>query len=301
MQQTNALQIFLRKFYGTLRQRPLLNCNYEKLKTKGAFFACYLLFKCLGIHAQCASSNSAFKSGEQLSYSVVYNWGMVWLESAHVSFSVKAATAGNKPAYVFKGSGGTFPKYDWFFKVRDEFETTVDSASMRPLKFKADIAEGNKNDHHTYIFDLAKERAYTIITRGKKKTMVDTISFKPCNVDVLSAIYYARNIDYSKYAVNDTISISVLLDGTVFPLYIRYLGKEVFNSPLFGKYNCIKFKPLLVEGSIFNAGEHMTVFVTDDKNKVPLYVETEIIVGKVKVSLSSMSGLKYPLDSKIEN
>lgn len=202
---------------------------------------------------------------------------------------------------MFTGSGSTYPKYDWFFKVRDVFETTVDSASFRPLKFTAAISEGNKNDHHTYVFDLFKQRVYTIITRGKKKTSIDTLDFHPCNVDVLSAIYYARNIDYSKYAINDTISISVLLDGAVFPLYIRYLGKEVYSSPLFGKYNCIKFRPLLVEGSIFRAGEHMTVWVTDDKNKVPLYVETEILVGKIKVSLSSMSGLKFPLDSKVSN
>jgi hypothetical protein len=45
----------------------------------------------------------------------------------------------------------------------------------------------------------------------------------------------------------------------------------------------------------------MTVWVTDDKNKVPMYVETEILVGKIKVSLSSMAGLKFPLDSKVPN
>ena len=271
------------------------------LKYKNIFFICAYILYAVQLNAQCAAQSNAFKSGEQLNFSVVYNWGMVWLESASASFKVKSTAVNNKPCFVFTGSGSTYPKYDWFFKVHDVFETTVDSASFRPLKFTAAISEGNKNDHHTYVFDLFKQRVYTIITRGKKKTSVDTLDFRPCNADVLSAIYYARNIDYSKYAINDTISISVLLDGAVFPLYIRYLGKEVYTSPLFGKYNCIKFRPLLVEGSIFRAGEHMTVWVTDDKNKVPLYVETEILVGKIKVSLSSMSGLKFPLDSKVPN
>lgn len=271
------------------------------LKLKTIFFCFILLIGSVHCKAQCAAQSNAFKSGEQLNFSVVYNWGMVWLESASASFKIKSASVNNKPCFVFTGSGSTYPKYDWFFKVRDVFETTVDSATFRPLKFKADISEGNKNDHHTYVFDWLKQRVYTIISRGKKKASIDTLDFRLCNVDVLSAIYFARNIDYSQYAINDTIGISVLMDGAVFPLYIRYLGKEVYNSPLFGKYNCIKFRPLLVEGSIFRAGEHMTVWVTDDKNKVPLYVETEILVGKIKVSLSSMSGLKFPLDSKLPN
>lgn len=249
--------------------------------------------------AQCAAESNAFKSGESLNYKVVYNWGMMWLESAYASFKVSSVFSNNRQSFVFKGTGATHEKYDWFFKVRDVFETTVDSASLRPVKFSAVINEGSKSDRHTYLFDWSHERVFTIVTRGKKKATIDTLPFKPCSVDVLTAIYYARNINYSNYAKNDTIGIKVLLDGAVYPLYIRYLGKEVYESPVFGKLNCIKFKPLLVEGSIFRAGEHMTVWVTDDNNKIPVYIETEIIVGKIKVSLSSMSGLKYPLESLI--
>jgi hypothetical protein len=226
---------------------------------------------------------------------------MIWLESATASFKVKSAIYNGKKAYTFQGSGSTYPKHDWFFKVRDEFETQVDSASFRPMKFRAEINEGSKHDNHIYFFDHAKEKAYTLITRGEKKPVLDTVNFPTCSIDVLTAIYYARNLDYSKCKPNDTIGISVLLDGKMFPLYVRFIGRENYTSPLFGTYRCIKFRPLLVEGSIFKKGENMTVWVTDDRNKVPLYVETGIIVGSIKVSLSSMSGLKYPLESRVAN
>lgn len=249
--------------------------------------------------SQCTFTSHAFKSGEVLQYDVAYNWGMIWLESATAAFKVEAALAGGKKAYHFTGSGSTYQKHDWFFKVRDKFEATLDSASFRPLRFTAEINEGGKHDQHTYLFDLPKEKAYTIIRHGTKKTQLDTLPFSPCSIDVLSAIYFARNIDYSKCKINDTIGISVLLDGKVFPLHVRYLGKENYTSPLYGTYRCVKFKPLLVEGSIFKKGENMTVWVTDDRNKVPLYIETAIIVGSIKVSLRSMSGLKYPLEARI--
>jgi hypothetical protein len=258
-----------------------------------------LFLHCFSVRSQCAFPVHAFKSGEVLNFNVSYNWGLIWLESATATFKVESAVQGGKKAYRFTGTGSTYPKHDWFFKVRDTFEATVDSASFRPLKFTALINEGGKHDRHTYLFDSPKQKAYTIITRGTKKTEIDTLDFKPCSIDVLTAIYYARNIDYSTCRINDTIGISVLLDGKVFPLYVRYLGKENYTSELYGTYRCIKFRPLLVEGSIFKKGEHMTVWVTDDRNKIPLYIETDIIVGSIKVSLRRMSGIKYPLEAKI--
>lgn len=247
----------------------------------------------------CAVKNSAFSSGEELQYKVIYNWGMIWVESAYSTFKVSSAKLNGKSCYLFNGSGSTYPKYDWFFKVRDVFETYVDSESFRPLKFKADIQEGSKKDKHTYIFNNSQKKAYTIINHGNKPVNIDTLKINPCTIDVLTAIYYARNIDYSTCKVNDTVSISLLLDGKVYPIYVRYLGKELFTSKELGKYNCIKFSPLLVEGSIFKKGEGMTVWVSNDKNKIPIYIETPITVGTVKVKLMSYKGLRNPEDAKI--
>lgn len=255
----------------------------------------------LRVSAQrCDIQNKSFASGELLRYEVIYNWGPIWLESAYTEFSVSASQLNGRPCYLFRGEGGTYPKYDWFFKVRDHFETYVDSSTFRPIRFKADIAEGSKKDKHTYIFNNALKEVYTVITRGKKPVAIDTLNIGACSVDVLTAIYYARNIDYSKCKVNDTISMSIILDGKVFPIYVRYLGKTVYESKELGKFNCIKFRPLLVEGSIFRGGEHMTVVVTDDENKIPLYVESAIVVGTVKVKLTTYKGLRHPLSSKLK-
>jgi len=265
-------------------------------------FYCLLCFsKTLFCQNSCVDKNIAFCSGEQLNYQVVYNWGMIWVESAFASFKVSATKVNNKNCYLFNGSGSTYAKYDWFYKVRDVFETCVDSASFRPVKFRADILEGSKKDKHTYIFNTPQKKAYTIINRGTKPVELDTIKINSCTIDVLTAIYYARNIDYSSCKMNDTISISLLLDGKVYPIYVRYLGKEVFTSKELGKYNCIKFSPLLVEGSIFKKGEGMTVWVSNDKNKIPIYIETPITVGTIKVKLMSYKNLRNPEDAKIES
>ncbi len=43
----------------------------------------------------------------------------------------------------------------------------------------------------------------------------------------------------------------------------------------------------------------MTVYVTDDKNRVPLLIETPILVGSIKARVNKMSGLMHPITSKI--
>jgi hypothetical protein len=144
------------------------------------------------VHAKsqenCGIGAVAFVSGEELNYKVIYNWGMVWLESGYASFTTRAAVYNKRKCYLLNGSGSTYPKYDWFYKVRDVFETYLDSQTFRHVKFRADILEGKKNDKHTYLFDNRVQKAYTIINHGSKPVLVDTLDVGPCTIDVLTAI-----------------------------------------------------------------------------------------------------------------
>jgi hypothetical protein len=119
-----------------------------------------------------------------------------------------------------------------------------------------------------------------------------------CIQDVLSAIYYARNINFNKYQPEDKIPFSMFLDNEVFNLYIKYQGKEVIKTR-YGTFNAIKFKPLLVKGTLFEGGEKMTVWVSDDANHIPLRVESPIVVGSIKADMMGYRNLRYPLSSLI--
>jgi hypothetical protein len=115
---------------------------------------------------------------------------------------------------------------------------------------------------------------------------------------VVSAVYYARNIDFNKYKVNDKIPFDMFLDDEVYHLYIRYMGKEKLKTR-YGKFNAIKFKPLLIKGTIFEGGEKMNAWVSDDPNHLLLRVESPIAVGSIKVDMMGYKNLRYPLTSLI--
>jgi hypothetical protein len=76
------------------------------------------------------------------------------------------------------------------------------------------------------------------------------------------------------------------------------MGKETIKTK-YGKFKAIKFKPLLIKGTIFEGGEKMTVWVSDDRNHIPLRIESPISVGSIKVDMISYRNLRYPLSSLI--
>jgi hypothetical protein len=115
---------------------------------------------------------------------------------------------------------------------------------------------------------------------------------------VISAIYYARNINFDKYKPGDKIPFNMFLDDKVYNIYIRYVGKEIVETK-FGKFRAIKFMPLLIKGTMFEGGEKMTVWVSDDGNKVPLRIDSPISVGSIKVDMVEYKNLRYNFTSLI--
>jgi hypothetical protein len=160
---------------------------------------------------------------------------------------------------------------------------------MQPFKFIRNVYEGGYKKYENVTFNHATNTA--VSTDGLTKV-------PNCVQDVLSAIYYARNIDFSRYKVNDKIPFSMFLDNEVYSMYIRYLGKETIKTK-YGKFRAIKFKPLLIKGTIFEGGEKMNVWVTDDQNHIPVRIESPISVGSVKVDMMDYRNNRYPVTSLI--
>jgi hypothetical protein len=252
-----------------------------------------LLIGAYTVHANndfCNTKNKTIHQGESLTYKVFYKLSAAWIGAGEAVFTTQLATMFDKPVYYIKGVGRTYSSYDWIFKVRDVYETYIDTAKLYPLRFKRDVKEGS----HSFTNDVT---FYPDIKKAVSKG--STFNTPACVQDVLSAIYYARNIDYSKYTSGDKIPFSMFLDDQVYDLYIRYMGKTKIKTK-YGSFNALKIQPLLIEGTIFKGGEKMIVYVSDDKNHVPIRVESPILVGSVIVDLMQYSNLKYPLSSLIK-
>jgi hypothetical protein len=233
----------------------------------------------------CGIRNTTTQNGEEITYTIYYALAGAHVNAGTTTFSNRLEKFNGKTVYHAIGVGGSNSKYDWIYKVRDRYESYIDTQTMRPLKFFRDISEGTNKKIETVNFNHVNNTA---------SNETGTYKVPSCIQDVLSTIYYARNIDFEKYKKGDKIPFQMFLENQVYDLYIRYLGKEDVKTK-YGKFNAIKFKVLLIPGTIFKGGEEMIVWVSDDQNHVPVRIESQIMVGSIKVDMSSYKNLRYPL------
>lgn len=249
---------------------------------------------CIGIgkanpQSACSVRNKSFSNGEVVKFHVYYTLAGIWVHAGNVSFTVNREVLNNKPVYHIIGDGSTLSSYDWIYRVRDRYETYIDTATLLPYKFVRNVDEGGYKIYENVTFYHDSKTAVT--NNG-------VYAVPTCVQDVLSEVYMARNVDFNKAKPNDLIPFDLFLDNKVYNMYIRYLGKETIKTK-YGKFRCIKFKPLLLKGSIFEGGEKMTVWVSDDNNRLPVRIESPITVGSIKVDMMGYYNLRHPLSSLI--
>jgi hypothetical protein len=237
----------------------------------------------------CGIKNTAYNSGEIIHLTVFYNTLGAYIGAGDATFTTTLERFNGKPVYHAVGVGKTYPFFDNFFKVRDRYESYIDTATLQPYKFIRNVDEGGYKIYNNVTFNQSANTA--ISTNGVFK-------IGDCMQDVISAVYYARNINFNNYKNGDKIPFDMFLDDEIYHLYIRLIGKEKIKTK-YGKFRAIKFKPLLIKGTIFQGGENMTVWVSDDPNHLLLRIESPITVGSVKVDMMGYENLRYPLSSMI--
>lgn len=253
---------------------------------------CLLLITATTLKAQtdfCSIRNISFKEGEKIKFKVYYNMGALWIGAGEASFTTVPETLNGRKVYHILGDGKTLKSYDWFYRVRDLYETYLDAETLLPYKFVRNVNEGGFRIFNSVIFNQAAKQA--VSTNG-------VYNVPACVQDVLSAVYYARNIDYSKLQPGAKIPFSMFLDDHVYNLYIRYIGKERITTK-YGTFNAIKISPLLIQGTIFKGGEKMMIWVTDDNNHIPVRIDSPILVGSIKVDMVGYENLRNPLTGLI--
>ena len=276
--------------------------SFLKINSTIILFLIFLLIPPLSKsqESNCTIPDVPFKAGETVTYRAVYSWGFVWVNAGDVLFRVYDTTYSQKPAIYFKSYGWSLKQYDWFFKVRDRFESIVDPETLQPFWFERDTHEGGFTAYNHYVINRSKNELDIISYNSDRPYKHEYLPLKPCTFDVLSAIYYCRTLSFNGLNIGDKIPLTMAIDNEIFDLYVKYLGKERLETRDGMVFNTIKFSALLVEGTIFKGGEDLTVWVTDDQNRIPLLVEAKILVGSVKAVITGMENLKYPLTSLIE-
>jgi hypothetical protein len=227
--------------------------------------------------------NEAFKEGEILSYRLHYGV----MDAGVILMEVKPdiMEVGGRKVYHIVGNGYSKGTFDWFFKVRDRYETFIDKDAMLPWMFVRRVYEGGITINQDYTFNHYTNKVD--VGQGEK------VDIPPGTQDMISAFYSARNIDLSHAKEGDIFTINSIVDKEIWPLKIRYVGKEKIKCDI-GTFNCVKFRPIVQKGRIFKSEDDLNVWLTDDKNHVPLRAQAKLVVGSIKLDIVSVKNLANP-------
>lgn len=233
------------------------------------------------------TNEKAFENGEWLKYRMHY--GLI--NAGYATVDVKSTTKNKRDAYHIIGKGWTTGITKWFFKVKDNYQTWFYKDNMMPYHFRRRVDEGGHIISRDVYFDQEEKTAFV---KDHKKKKEKTVSIDAVQ-DMISSFYYLRNQDLSDLKKGDELKLNMFFDYETFGFKMKYLGEETIKTK-FGKVKCLKFRPLVQSGRVFKANESLTIWITADKNKIPVRIKADLAVGSLKADLDQFKGLANPFN-----
>lgn len=231
---------------------------------------------------------SAYTSGEWFEFRMHYE---NFINAGKVEISLKEVKFNNQKAYHAKGYGYTTGLTKLFFKVEDDYQSIFDIQNNKPFKYVRKINEGGYTKDQVGYFDQSKK---TVLVKDLKNKTEESFKTTEFTQDMLSSFYYLRNhpkVDDLKE--NESIDIDMFFDGEIYNFQLKFLGKEDVKTK-FGQVPALKFRPFVQAGRVFKEKESLTIWVTADKNKLPIKMKAELAVGALHADIERFKGLKHP-------
>ena len=227
--------------------------------------------------------SNPFKDGEWLKYKMSYSG---FFKAGTAELTLKEADLNGKKVFHAKGFGKTSDFIGLFFKVRDTYQSYFDHNKVIPYLFKRDVNEGGYIIKRDTRFN--QDTKIATVEDFKYNTKKE-VSFENVQ-DMISAFYYLRTINTDTIKAGDEIDLNMFFDSKTFAFKLRFLGKE-FLKTKFGKIKTIKLRPVVQSGRVFKESESVTIWVTDDENKIPIRLKASLAVGSLRAELKAFKGL----------
>ena len=245
-----------------------------------------IIISLIAIQLVPAQNESAFDSGEWFKFRMSYSG---WMKAGEATLKVDEEVLNGKRVYHVVGKGKTTGAIKWFFKVKDRYESYFDREKLIPYRFIRDINEGGHTKNIEIDFDQINQKAHIY---NKKHNTRKVIATAPNVQDMVSTFYYLRNnLDVTNLKKGDEVKTDMFFDGENYGFKIKYLGEETLKTK-FGKIKCLKFRPYVMAGRVFKEKESLTLWVSADKNRIPLRIKADLAVGSLRADLDAFKGLK---------
>ncbi|MNF33748.1 hypothetical protein D3C84_145700 [compost metagenome] len=236
-------------------------------------------------------NQEAFGVGEWFKFRIHYGF----VNAGYATLEVKDASINNKKVFHVVGRGFTTGMSRFFFKVEDVYESYIDKETRNPYQFVRKIDEGGYTKNQEGFFNPAAGR---IVVKDYKHKTEKTFVIPKNTQDIISTFYYLRNYpNINKIKPGESIVIDMFFDDETTKFKLKFIGREDITTK-FGLVSTMIFRPLVQSGRVFKEQESLTVWISDDDNKLPVRIKASLAVGSIKADLDAFRGLKNPFKVK---
>ena len=245
---------------------------------------------CICISLLPAFGQKSYAPGEVLTYKAFYHLGVLWVPAATITLRVLPNQ--DTRFYTISAYGVSFKRYDLFFKVRENYESTIFRSTLAPVEASRDAVEGSYTAKEKYSFNNVNNTIDYNISVNSEKNTAGKIENSQGYFDMLSAAYYMREFDFTRLKLNQRFSVNTVINGKTYTIEIQYLGNEICKDNNKKSYICAKFGVSTIAGTVFNGDEKIAIWMSFDAAKIPIKVTTKLKIGEVNVELTKAEGTK---------
>ncbi len=233
-----------------------------------------------------SAQEKAYGDREYFKFRVHYGF----VTAGYATLKVNDATINGKEVFHVRGYGETVGVSKLFFKVKDDYQSYIDKEKNIPYRFIRKIDEGGYTKDIQIDFNHSSNRA---TVNDKKSDEITVFSFPRETQDMISAFYYLRNkLETENIKEGDVVEMNMFFDKENYKFRLKFLGKEILDTN-FGRVRTLIFRPYVQSGRVFKEKESLTVWISDDKNKIPLLIKADLAVGSLKATLTEFKGLQH--------
>ncbi|MCE5299574.1 MAG: DUF3108 domain-containing protein [Spirochaetia bacterium] len=221
--------------------------------------------------------NKTFGVGERLVFAVKY----FNIAAGYATLEIKdIIDYKGRKAYHIEATARTAPFFETFYRVKDVITSYMDVLGLFSWRYSKHLEEGGYRNDTSMEFNPEAKNA--VKNNGES---CDTPQFVQ---DVLSEFYYFRAI----YKGEKELYIDVASDECKsYRIVVKTLRKEKVSTDA-GEFDCVVIQPFLKYEGIFKQKGDIWIWLTDDKNLVPVMVKSKIAIGTIDVILQDARVVK---------
>ncbi|MCF6296374.1 MAG: DUF3108 domain-containing protein [Flavobacteriaceae bacterium] len=228
-------------------------------------------------------NKTVFKDGEFLKFKITY--GLI--NAGFASLKVEETVTNNESMHHVIGKGWTIGMTHFFFPVKDDYQTYISKKTSLPYRFIRKIREGSHTKNKEIFFNHKKQQAKVLDYKHDTEKL---FTIEKEIQDMLSTLYYLRSLDLKTLKKEEAITVNMFLDNEIIKFKLIFKGRELIKTK-FGKVKTLVFSPTVQEGRVFKENESVTLWITDDANKIPIKIKASILIGSLKAELVTYKGL----------